>query len=90
LIRRIQEGSSLAIAYPCLPRAFDAGFYGYNRPGGVAGSTEERRRKLAEVIYDRERLRAAAGPAFADRCDPVDLEPLPWGVPRRIELPAAP
>ncbi|HTT03929.1 MAG TPA: hypothetical protein VMF64_01470 [Steroidobacteraceae bacterium] len=89
LIRRIQECSSLAIAYPCLPRAFDAGFYGYNRPGGVTGSAEERRRKLAEVIYDRERLRAAAGPQFADRCDPVDLEPLPWGVPRRIELPAA-
>jgi len=90
LIRRIQERSPLAIAYPCVPRAFDAGFYGYNRPGGVTGSTDERRRKLAEVIYDRERLRAAAGPEFADRCDPVDLEPAAWEAARRVELPVAP
>lgn len=90
LIRRIQESASLPIAYPCLPRAFDAGFYGYNRPGGLTGSADERRMKLAEVIYDRERLRAAAGPQFANQCEPVNLSPPAWGIPRQVELPVTP
>ena len=86
LIRRIQERSRLPIAYPCLPRAFDAGFYGYNRPGGIPGPEHSRRARLGDIIYDRERLRAVAAPEFADQCVPIDLEPPVWRVQRRVEL----
>ncbi len=85
LIRRIQERSRLPIAYPCLPRAYDAGFYGYNRPGGIAGSMHLRRLRLGEIIYDRERLRAMAAPEFATQCVPIDLDPPAWKVQRLIE-----
>lgn len=86
LIRRIQERSRLPIAYPCLPRAFDAGFYGYNRPGGIPGPEHSRRARLGDIIYDRERLRALAAPEFADQCVPINLEPPAWRVQRRVEL----
>jgi hypothetical protein len=85
LIRRIQESSRLPIAYPCLPRAYDAGFYGYNRPGGIAGPVHSRRARLGEIIYDRARLRALTAPEFANQCVPIDLEPPAWRVQRRIE-----
>ncbi len=89
LIRRIQEHSGLPIAYPCLPRAYDAGFYGYNRPGGVPGPAHSRRAVLGDIIYDRERLRALSAPKFADQCVPIDLEPPAWRVQRRVEPAAA-
>lgn len=88
LIRRIQERSRLPIAYPCLPRAFDAGFYGYNRPGGIPGPAHSRRARLGDIIYDRERLRALTAPEFAEQCVPIDLEPPHWRVQRRVELAA--
>jgi hypothetical protein len=90
LIRRIQEHSQLPIAYPCLPRAYDAGFYGYNRPGGIPGPAHTRRARLGDIIYDRERLRALAAPEFADQCVPIDLEPPVWRVQRRVEPAAVP
>ena len=78
LLRRIQEQLNQSIAYPCLPRAFDAGFYGYNRPGGVAGSLASRVQQLDAIIYDRERMRGVASPEFADRCASVSLQPPAW------------
>jgi hypothetical protein len=89
LIRRIQERARLPMAYPCLPRAYDAGFYGYNRPGGIPGPAHSRRARLGDIIYDRERLHALAAPEFANQCVPIDLTPPAWRVQRRAE-PAAP
>ena len=78
LLRRIQEQLDQSIAYPCLPRAFDAGFYGYNRPGGVEGSLASRVQQLDAIIYDRERMRGVASPEFADRCASISLQPPAW------------
>jgi len=78
LIRRIQELSSRPIAYPCVPRAFDAGFYGYNRPGGLPGSLASRVEQLRNIIYQPARLREAASEEFTRQCVPFDLDGLPW------------
>jgi hypothetical protein len=86
LLRRIQEQSDLPIAYPCLPRAYDAGFYGYNRPGGLEGSLLERVHMLDTIIYDHERMRGVTSPEFADRCVTVGLEPPAWQSLRLTEL----
>src|ERR1700692_2677356 len=74
LLRRIQEGSSLSIAYPCVPRAFDAGFYGYNRPGEVAGSIRDRIQLLTDTIYNPVAMRKLANPQFSGQCVPIDLQ----------------
>jgi hypothetical protein len=86
LLRRIQERSELPIAYPCLPRAYDAGFYGYNRPGGIEGSLRERVQALDAIIYDQERMRGVTSPEFADRCVSVGLQPPAWETLRLTEL----
>jgi hypothetical protein len=91
LIRRIQERGPLPIAYPCVPRAFDAGFYGYNRPGGVTGSLQERIGRLSEIIYDPERMRhAALRPEYLASSLPINLQTPAWDRQRRIEVLAAP
>jgi len=91
LIRRIQEREGLPIAYPCVPRAFDAGFYGYNRPGGVTGSLQERIRRLSEIIYDPERMRhAALRPEYLASSLPINLQTPAWERQRRIDVLAAP
>ncbi len=87
LLRRIQEHSTYPIAYACLPRAFDAGFYGYNRPGGVSGSIQDRIQKLADIIYDPQVMRQAAlRPEFIASSVPIDLQPPPWTAQRRIDI----
>jgi hypothetical protein len=86
LLRRIQEQSTHPIAYPCLPRAFHAGYYGYNRPGGIQGSLQDRIQRLAETIYSPEAMRSAADPALVGSCVPTSLEPPQWQVQRRFEI----
>lgn len=87
LLRRIQEAGSLPIAYPCLPRAFDAGFYGYNRPGGLPGSLAERVGALGRIIYSPEAMRQAAlRPEFAGVSTPINLRPPPWRAQHRAVL----
>jgi hypothetical protein len=89
LLRRIQEQSKYPIAYPCVPRAFDAGFYGYNRPGGIGGSIRDRIKRLANTIYNPAAMRNAVNPEFIEQCVPVDLQPPHWSVQRRIDVAAA-
>ncbi len=89
LLRRIQERSDLPIAYPCMPRGFDAGFYGYNRPGGVPGELAQRVRQLASTIYSEAAMRKAVDPQFIERCAPVDLQPRHWARQRRIDIDSA-
>jgi hypothetical protein len=91
LVRRIQEQSSHPIAWPCVPRAFHSGFYGYNRPSGIEGSMRDRVQLLAETIYDRDAMRRAAGrPEFIDTCMPCELELPPWSALRRVDVPMPP
>jgi hypothetical protein len=59
LIRRIQEQTALPIAWPCVPRGFHAGFYGYNRAGRVEGDLQTRISTLTETIYDINLMREA-------------------------------
>jgi len=77
LLRRIQD-NWINRSPILLPRAFDAGFYGYNRPGGVEGSLASRVQQLDAIIYDRERMRGVASPEFADRCASISLQPPAW------------
>jgi hypothetical protein len=88
LIRRIQERSSYPIAWPCVPRAFHSGFYGYNRPGGMMGSLQERVQILGHTIYDAQAMRAAAvRPEFVDNTLPCNLQTSNWKQLRRIHIP---
>lgn len=88
LIRRIQEQSRLRIAWPCVARAFHSGFYGYNRPGGLEGSVEDRIRTLADTIYNPEAMRNAAGRVeFIETSMPCDLQPPEWNILRQIDIP---
>lgn len=87
LIRRIQEQSRQPIAYPCVPRAFHAGYYGYNRPGGLEGSMQERVQRLADTIYQPAAMRAGATAQQIESCAPVELDLAAWSLQRRIEVP---
>jgi hypothetical protein len=97
LARRIQEQSTLPIAWPCVPRAFHAGFFGarggwqaFRHPGGVGESIRDRVQRLADTIYSADAMRNAIEDAeFIDSCLPCDLELPAWKVLKRIEVPPA-
>lgn len=55
LIRRILETSGKAVAYPCYPLAYHAGFYGYNRqPNVMSKSYDEKLKLIREVCFDAD------------------------------------
>lgn len=85
LIRRIQERrEDLPIAYPHRPRAFHAGFYGYNRPKRQTGSFEDKRSKVGSVIYEEAAVRAnSLRPEYFADSIPVDLSTPAWTTLRR-------
>ncbi len=90
LVRRIQEICARPIAYPATPRAFHAGFYGRNRPGGISGELRERVRRLDTMIYDRTAMRGAAlSSRYADDSEPVRLDVVGGPGLRQLVLPAA-
>jgi len=75
LIRRLQESSMQPIAYPAVPRAFHAGFYGRNRAGALSGSLGERVLRLQGLIYDRAAMRGLAlTEQYARDSEPVRLD----------------
>jgi len=75
LLRRIQEAGEQPIAYPATPRAFHAGFYGRNRPGGLSGKLNERVRRLDAMIYDSNAMHdAALSERYAADSEPVRLD----------------
>jgi len=86
LIRRIQEQSVLPIAWPCVPRGFHAGFYGYNRPGGVRGELPHRIKMIADTIYSPESMQQVTGQQFDDSLS-CDLQLPPWKALREISMP---
>jgi len=89
LLRRIQELSAHPIAYPAAPRAFHAGFYGRNRPGGIPGALNERVRRLDAMIYDFRAMRGAAlSERYAADSEPVRLDVVGGPGLRRLEVPS--
>ena len=87
LIRRIQKVSQKLLVYPCVPRAYHAGFYGYHRTGGVDGSLKDKVQKLASIIYDVDAMRAATSQAgIADDSIPVTLSGGEWSALRRVQV----
>lgn len=90
LLRRIQENGTQPIAYPATPRAFHAGFYGRNRPGGIEGALDERVRRLDAMIYDGEAMRGAAlSERYAADSEPVRLDVVGGPGLHQLELPSA-
>ena len=88
LLRRIQEAGELPIAYPASPRAYHAGFYGRNRPGGMDGDLDERVRQLNAMIYDTQAMRAAAiSERYAADSMPERLDIVGGTGLRELELP---
>jgi hypothetical protein len=95
LIRRIQERSTLPIAWPCVPRAFHSGFFGarggwqnFSRPDGIGESIQDRVQTLADTIYDPDAMRASLErPEFLEDCMPCNLQTPEWKVLRQIEVP---
>jgi hypothetical protein len=94
LIRRIQETLPLPIAWPCVPRAFHAGYYGAR--GGwqhfkeTAGSRplQARIEAVSKTIYDADAVRAVIDHSdFLESCLPSSLELPIWRSLHRIDVP---
>lgn len=53
LIYRISEAGECVTAFPCVPRAYHAGFSGYNRAGApLPGTTEQQARRILSMTAD--------------------------------------
>lgn len=92
LIRRVQEASRLPIAWPCVPRAFHAGFYGarggWQHFRGSEGSLSERIKRVADTIYDETAVRAAIDRGeFLDSCMPSRMVLPAWSSLQRLNVP---
>lgn len=58
LIRRIQEATpELPIIYPCIPRAFHAGFYGKNRGRHLNAKFETKVSLVRDIIHSIDKLK---------------------------------
>lgn len=58
LIRRIMESNKLYNAFPCVPRGYHAGIYGYNRqPQIMHKSYEEKLQIIREVCFDAGKMK---------------------------------
>jgi hypothetical protein len=81
LIRRIQRSTPMHTAYPHVPRAYHAGFHGYNRrqTHHERGTLEQRIQNVQRTIYDPVAMRAAClnDDYFRDS-KPENLNPEPW------------
>ena len=87
LIRRIQAESKLPLVYPCVPRAYHAGFYGYNRPGGVDGSLADKVRHIGSIVYSVDAMCTAARHAgIAADSGPVSLDWSEWTALREVDI----
>lgn len=87
LIRRIMELNGLQAAFPCVPRGFHAGFYGYNRQPEIMRMTYDQKLSLIrEVCFDREKMKQwAIGPGYYLDSVPQDLD-TDFTSLRRVEI----
>lgn len=84
LIHRIAERDGLTTMYPAVPRAYHAGFTGYNRRGAkLAGSIEQRAQQILAMTSDE--LNASAHSYPDHQAVPLDADRRPvtklieWG-----------
>lgn len=77
LIRRIRETEcNLPVIFPDVPRAYHAGFYGYNRPSKKVpkGSLASRIAQLKEIIFSPEKMLAnSITPGYYEDSKPINL-----------------
>lgn len=89
LIRRIQErlGPRMPIAYPYIPRAYHAGFYGKNRRKPIYSPTLDSRINLVgSIIFDDQQMQIhAMNEAFYHDSKPVRLQLPEWNLPLQLE-----
>lgn len=89
LIRRIQDASDRPTAYPHVPRAFHAGWYGYNRADRIGGRLEQRIEKVGSTIYDPAAMRKAClNEQYFNDSRPEALELDTWTRLQRIDAQA--
>lgn len=86
LINRVREKADLISVYPHTPRAYHAGFFGYNRSGhwngpGADGSVEQRAAALLAMDAGQLNTRAVHYPDFTT----VDLDAPRQRLSRRID-----
>lgn len=89
LIRRLQHQSGLPTVYPFVPKAYHAGFYGYNRKTKLKMPFAKRIDYVGAIIFSEEEMRKNAGkPEWFDDSSPVKLqiEPQEKYIKRNINL----
>lgn len=79
LLMRLLDAQEKSIAWPYLPRAYHAGFFGYHRPNGRRpdGPLAQKITELGVILSDSQRL-LAASPDFGD------IEPIPFLTPNQL------
>ena len=88
LIRRVQEENYTSkIVFPHVPRAFHAGFYGYNRGSKITGTLPEKIEKLRKVCFNDEEMRLANKvDNFYEDSRPENLNIEHWNPPLKEEF----
>lgn len=72
LLNRVRERTGMYTVYPSVPRAYHAGFAGYNRPGNTVLSGTAHEQAMTLLAYSSADLNAMAAPEFQD----IEVSPL--------------
>lgn len=83
LLLRIAEAGDARISWPCVPRAWHVGYFGYNRTGqGPQGGLEERVAEVRRAVTDS----AAMAGGYGDTDAVPDEFAADWAALRRVEV----
>jgi len=77
LIRRIREESNLEVAFPHIPRAYHAGFYGYHRYSNLPKTKtyEEKVSMLKRICFSKEEMKKVClNDLYYFDSEPIDLD----------------
>jgi len=82
LIRRVREKKcNLPVIFPDVPRAFHAGYYGYNRPSTKIprGNLHYKTEHLRTIIFSKEKmLEHSINPSYYADSKPINLKNEKW------------
>lgn len=74
LLNRLRERAGMYTVYPSVPRAYHAGFAGYNRPGSTEMSGSVMQQAMTLLAYSSADLNGMASPEFQDlEVSPLDF-----------------
>jgi len=73
LTKRIMMKAGMRSIFPDVPRAYHAGFYGYNRYQARESTYEKRLEKVRDICFDPVKMEAACLPGYYKDSQPVDL-----------------